>query len=236
MSTTRDWRPTRRVDQLAMAKTWHEVLSVKGGQWRVTDAEISELADLIEDAENWLGKAMSASRTAYITAMCKEAFDALISYMRDMKKRKFFVPPLTDADLVSLGLKPEDKEPTTIELPTAQAEADISYPGTHLLELHIKTVPGMDASSPAHYGFAIHYGLMPSGGATVEQALGVKHYLMKPPASCEELTLKQFTRRKRETIVFSPLETGMTAFFCIRYENSKGKAGPWGPMFSAMIP
>ena len=29
---------------------------------------------------------------------------------------------------------------------------------------------------------------------------------------------------------------GQTVYFCIRYENSKGKAGPWGPIFQAIIP
>ena len=32
------------------------------------------------------------------------------------------------------------------------------------------------------------------------------------------------------------LEMGKAAYFSIRYENSKGKAGPWGPLASALIP
>ncbi|MDR2184295.1 MAG: hypothetical protein LBO80_01305 [Treponema sp.] len=31
-------------------------------------------------------------------------------------------------------------------------------------------------------------------------------------------------------------ESGNTVYFCLRYENSKGEAGPFGPVFSAVVP
>jgi hypothetical protein len=31
-------------------------------------------------------------------------------------------------------------------------------------------------------------------------------------------------------------ESGMTVYYCIRYENNKGDKGPWGPMVQAVIP
>jgi hypothetical protein len=31
-------------------------------------------------------------------------------------------------------------------------------------------------------------------------------------------------------------ESGSTVCFCLRYENGKGEAGPFGPMLSAVIP
>ncbi|MDR3352901.1 MAG: hypothetical protein LBO00_07885 [Zoogloeaceae bacterium] len=31
-------------------------------------------------------------------------------------------------------------------------------------------------------------------------------------------------------------ESGKTIYFCVRYENAKGEPGPWGPIFSAVIP
>jgi hypothetical protein len=64
-----DWMPTTREGQLAMAKTWSRVLKEKGARWGVTPADISELDDLIEDADKWL----SSDRTAVITAQCQEA-------------------------------------------------------------------------------------------------------------------------------------------------------------------
>jgi hypothetical protein len=44
-----------------------------------------------------------------------------------------------------------------------------------------------------------------------------------------------FTRRKRERFDFDG-ESGNTVYFCLRYENSKGEAGPFGPLLSAVVP
>ena len=77
---------------------------------------------------------------------------------------------------------------------------------------------------------------MPQGGATLEQAAGIKHYLMKEPLSGAELLHYRFTRRKKEPVDFDASESGMTAYFCARYENQKGQYGAWGPVVSAVIP
>jgi hypothetical protein len=224
------------LEQLAMAKIWHAVLSIKGAQWGVTNAEIDEMADFTENAEKALAKAMSVERTVVITAKCREAFNALIAFMRGLKNRKFFSPPLTDADFVSLGLKPKDTTQTPVPEPVGQAEADVTYPGPHLLKLHIKPLEGTRRDPLFHYGCRIYYGVMPHGGATLKQAAGANHYLMAAPVQGEDLPRSTLTRRKKETMVFSASDSGKTAYFCIRYENSKGDSGPWGPVFSAVIP
>jgi len=43
-------------------------------------------------------------------------------------------------------------------------------------------------------------------------------------------------RRRKELFIFPAEDSGKTAYFSIRYKNSKGQAGPWGPVFSAVIP
>jgi hypothetical protein len=86
------------------------------------------------------------------------------------------------------------------------------------------------------YGYALYKGVMPQGGATLEQAASVRHYLMKPPLDGEELLHHRFTLRKTEVVGFAAGEAGMTAYFCSRYENRKGEAGNWGPVAQAVIP
>jgi hypothetical protein len=142
MSNTKDWLPGKRELQLAMANTWSKVLTTKGAAWGVQPADVSELDDLAEDAGNLLRKAMSSDRTAVITAQCKEAFDAFTAYMRQLKARHFFKPPLTDADFISLELKAKDDIKTSVAPPTGQATADITYPGPHMLMLHMKPLSG----------------------------------------------------------------------------------------------
>jgi len=248
MST--DWCPGKRVDQLAMAKKWINVLRspnpdagpgqgaavTMGDKWGVLQAVVEELEELVNKADTAFTTATSEeTRTPVANARCKTAFDDLVAKMRDIKDRHFKQPPMEDADFISLGLKPKDTTKTIVPVPTGQAEADITHPGTDLVMLHIKLLTGTVIDPDSLNGYRIYYGIMPPGGATVEEATGHDRYLMKPALTGEDLPHSRFTRRKKETLIFSPLENGKTVYFSVRIENSKGEAGPWGPVFKAVI-
>jgi hypothetical protein len=146
----------------------------------------------------------------------------MVEAMRDVKKRYFYEPPLTDADFVSLGLKPKDTTPTAIEEPKGQADADIAYPGKTQLELRIKHVDGTPLDPRSDYGCRVYHGVYAPDET--------------PPESGEDLRESLFSKRRKLMYSFGPKSSGKTAYFCIRYENSKGQKGPWGPIFSAIIP
>ena len=131
-------------------------------------------------------------------------------------------PLVTDVDRERMGLNVHDTVPTSVADPAGQAEAQISYPGRTQLRLRIKHVEGTPLDAKADYGYRVYYGIYAADGAM--------------PASGVDLHESRFTRRKGITFSFMPADSGKTAFFAIRYENSKGKTGPWGPMFSAVIP
>jgi hypothetical protein len=98
-------------------------------------------------------------------------------------------------------------------------------------------MPGtLELDAASDYGYAVYVGIMPPGGATLEQAASDKHYLMKVPADGKPLRHYRFTRRKKEKILFDAEDGGMTAYVCCRYENRKGEAGNWGPVASIIIP
>jgi hypothetical protein len=237
MSQRSDWFPSPRADQIAMAKDWLSVMSSSPPPWGVPAAEVSALANLTEAAEELLETAMSSDRTETITAECKAAFDALAAKMRSIKNHYFLKPPLTDVDFISLKLKPKNSSHTPIPPPTDQAEADISRPGEHLLMLHLRAVT--NAKNDPHrsdYGFRIYWGIRPVGGATTEMAVSAKRELVNVPVSGEELPHSRFTRRKKELFDFPQEDRGKTIYFCIRFENAKGEPGPWGPLFSTIIP
>jgi hypothetical protein len=236
MAKNTDWMPTTREGQLAMAKTWAKVLKEKGSRWGVTPADISELDDLIEDADKWLARAKSSDRTAVITANCQEAFAALVAFMRNLKARKFFSPPMTNGDIVEMELKPKDTTKTPVPQPTGQATGSVTYPGPHLMMVHIQLLEGTIVDPRADYGYRIYWGILPQGGASLEQAAGPRRYLTKPPVLGQDLPNSRFTKRKKELFDFPADDSGKTVYFCVRLENSKGNAGPWGPVFSAIIP
>jgi hypothetical protein len=245
MTVNTDWFPTRRELQLAMAQNWLTILNPNPGPppppptppWNIPPEEVTELQTLTDAAQTMLALAQSSARTEVITAECKAAFEALTAKMRFFKSRYFLEPPLTDADLISLGLHPKDTSRTPVPPPTSQAEADISRPGVHLLELHLRAVTGSPADpNRADYGFRIYWGVMPIGGASAEAATGLRRELVKIPVSGEELPHSKFTRRKKELFDFLAEDSGKTVYFCVRFENAKGESGPWGPMFSSVIP
>ena len=156
--------------------------------------------------------------------------------MRELETRYFFTPPLSDADFASLDLKPKNIIMSPVLSPTGQAEADVTSRIAHLLLLRLRPLAGTSIDSKTVHGFRIFYGIMPPGGATKEQAESTLKYLKKPPRSGEDLPHSKFTRRKKELFEFSPADSGNTVYFCIRYENSLGESGPWGPLFEANIP
>ena len=230
MAHNTDWLPGRRADQIAMAKKWYTVLNRAGTAWGVPPNVKSDLAGFYQDAEDMLNEALSSARTAVITARCKEYFDKLIAKMRDIKKRYFLTPPLADSDYVELGLKPPDKNPTPVPAPTAQVEADLTFPGIHMVELkRIRAVGGPPPDDGSGYGVRAFWGF--TGPATEKYPFR----LTGAPKSGKELPYSQSTRRSKELFDFDG-ESGNTVYFCLRYENPTGGEGPFGPMLKAVIP
>jgi hypothetical protein len=142
--------------------------------------------------------------------------------MRDIKKRHIFVPPLTEPDLVSLGLKPRDTNPTPIARPTARPSADVKLISAGAFDILISPERDISHEKKSYHGCKIVYDLFEQGAT--------------PPTSEKQLTEMRFVRKKKESFVFQPQDSGKKAYFALRYENSKGEAGPWCPIFSVLIP
>jgi hypothetical protein len=223
-----------------MAKNWLTVLAVKATAWKVPEPDVTALTGLTGDAQSALNKAMSADRTKVITEHCRAAFAAMIEKMCFIKSRWFLQPPLLDEDLVSLGLSVPDTTPTNHEAPKAVAEADVTWPSVHVLELQIKAVAGSPVDPPGtDAGFRVYYGIMPPGGASPETAMSFRRELASVPEGGKDLPHSTFTRRHKIRFDFDESDSGKRAYFCIVIENSKGGfqgVGPWGPLFSAIIP
>jgi hypothetical protein len=221
MATNRDWFPKTRDEQLSMAFIWNGALVNQSTAWNIPATVQTAFSPLASAAEAALLTAKDeSSRTPVATAQCREAFKTLEEKMRDIKKRYFYVPPLTEADLIHLGLKPHDNIPTASGTPTAQVTVETFLSGRHELGVKIIYVTGT-ATDPANKGYRIWYNIVAQG--------------QTPPANPKDLHESFFTRRKKDLIEFEFDDSGKTAYFCIQIEND-GKKGPWGPMVSALIP
>ncbi|MDR2185199.1 MAG: hypothetical protein LBO80_05960 [Treponema sp.] len=226
-----DWMPGRRTDQLAVCRNWSVILTAETRTaWGIPQAQYNELLDILDTAQDLLQKAESSERTPVITEQCKEAFEALTGKMRFFKGHFFLKPPLANADLVRLGLTPR-RPPSPILRPEAQVEADLAFPGIHLVELqNIRAVGTFGLPDPrSDYGVRIYYGL--SGPPSDKY----RFRLTGDPKTGADLPYSLFTRRRRERFDFDG-ESGNRVWFCLRYENPKGEAGPFGPILTAVIP
>jgi hypothetical protein len=165
--------------------------------------------------------------------------EAVADYLKELRR---FIRELqansnmTDPIRADYNITISSGRKSKIGAPSGEVVLNLSYEGG-LHKVIVKIAALTDtADARADYGVAIYRGLMPHGGATLEQAAGAKHYLMKAPISGDELLYYRFTRKKKEVVVFDPDDAGMTAYFCARYENQKGDVGEWGPVVWIIAP
>jgi hypothetical protein len=240
MARSSDWLPGSRTGIQAMCRNWLAYMTAeRRTAWEIPQDQFTELQTLFGAAETLLQKAQDeAERTHVITVECHAAFTALVARMRFFRNRFFKMPPLTEGDWAALGFRQKDAHQTTSGAPDGLPSVSLSYPGgSHVITAHLGPMPGtLELDAASDYGYAIYVGIMPKGGATLEQAASDKHYLMKIPADGKSLQHYRFTRRKKEKIFFDAGDGGMTVYVCCRYENRKGDEGKWGPVASIIIP
>jgi hypothetical protein len=148
--------------------------------------------------------------------------------MRYIKKRYFFVPPLTEADITALGLRHKDDVPTPVGTPTMPADGDLAFPAKGMVSIAKIRPGGPNPDKRASYGVRIYFGLLGDKGKG-----GFR--LAAQPITGDDLPHSVFTKTRSHTFDFTA-ERGNQAFLCMRYENSKGQAGPWGDILEAYIP
>ncbi|MDR1248188.1 MAG: hypothetical protein LBK63_02685 [Treponema sp.] len=142
---------------------------------------------------------------------------------------------VTNAQREDIGCPVHDTTHTPVPRPKAEPEADIVYPGKHLLELaRIRAIAGTlsDEEEKAEFGVRIFWGILG------EPTAADKFRISAPPEKGDDLPHSTFTHRKRFRFDFEG-DSGKTVYFCLRYENQKGGnegEGPFGPIMSAIIP
>jgi len=138
-------------------------------------------------------------------------------------------PRVTLEDRATMKLTIYDTTPTNVPPPVTPVEGKLSFPATGLVEVREIHAAAEKLDKRAGYGVRIYYGIMN------ETPEGHKHYITERPKTGDDLPHSVFTRKKHHLFDLTG-ENGKEAFFCMRFENSKGQAGPWGTIISAFIP
>jgi hypothetical protein len=219
----KNWFPTTQESTLAMGQLWNKQIQTRGERdWRMTAEEVGAFNDAVITAENEM-VAPKEKRSPEDNLKRREALSFLEKKMRDTKRQFFNEPLLSVVDLKNLGLKPKDTTPTTLSAPKLQANVKVVYKAAGFFELHIS--PAQDIGTEdkrSYYGCRIVYDLYSATDAA--------------PTDRKVLFESKFTRKKKEEFVFQSDDSGKRVYFSVRYENSKGEAGPWNPIASALIP
>jgi hypothetical protein len=140
---------------------------------------------------------------------------------------------VTAEHLANMGIAPIDDKPTRIPRPVNQAEADLTFPGIHMVKLvRIRPVAGSQPDLRSDYGVRIYIGL--SGPPSEKYPVR----FTKAPKTGKEFTYSIFTRKK-DALFDLEGESGNTVYFCLQYETPSGGEegkGPFGPILSAVVP
>jgi hypothetical protein len=224
--------PVKRAAVIEMAKNWCGLIDANLRDWGIPTEVLSGLMAKT-GALDALDAKPHPERTPVFYAEIRMAGKALAAAMRDVKRRYFFAPPLSDADIAALGLKPRDRSPAPVAAPVSPAAGELAFPAKGIVRV-VKIRPAApERDKRASYGVRIYYGIL--GGGHAGGCAGGSFRLRSAPATGDDLPHSVFTATRSHTFDLTA-ERGNRLFVCMRYENKKGQRGPWGDVLETFIP
>ncbi|MDR2808441.1 MAG: hypothetical protein LBB43_05455 [Spirochaetaceae bacterium] len=225
------WLPTKRVEQVNMARVWTEIGTARGASLGIPDKDITELGGLTTQAETCLDHVLSGERSPISIAECNRVFSTLIAKMQYIKERFFLSPPLVDEDYSALLLRMPNRNYSPIAQPDAVPSITVSFPAPGQVVLnHRGPLNGKASNDPrADEKVCIGFGFIGEGSA------GSFIKMTEVPTSGSELPNRITSKRKNLQIDFD-LCRGMMLYLSACYMNAKDEPGPWGPVSAVTVP
>jgi hypothetical protein len=222
MANTGSWFPTREQDLVELCEKWHIGLGVPanilGFGWR--QAEV----------DGTLGKidGFLAARTAYEDTdstknrlIKDEAKEEAERAMRDFANSSIrYNPLMRPEDKLIYGIHPADHTLTTGKEPGSYPEAETDTSVIRQLTIHFWDSITKKRGKP----HGVH-------GAEIRWAI-----LGHEPLTVEELINSAFDTASPFTLKFDESQRGMRVYFCLRWESTSNLKGPFGEIYSAIIP
>ena len=214
--------PANDAQFITWAENMAEIAAERCEEWSVSPPD-DIIGNTLADFKAKYAKFMNPNRGKIDTLEKNEARKvaekACRTYVQGFLARN---PKIADVDRERMGITVYDTIPTSVGNPVGLVTATVKYPNEGALELSIKHVEGSPFDARANYGVKIRYGVFAVGEAAATDV--------------NQLADSLFTRKKKELFTFDRKDRQKTACFCLRYENSKGQAGQWGGVVSAIIP
>jgi len=229
MATKSDYVPQNARQFSVFARTMLEYINQHKTAWghipQSATAAVWSLFDVFEDALD----ATAGQHTPAQTLARNIAQRNTAKAIRALVNQYLRFAPVTDVDRSEMGVPNRDVVPTTVPPPTIPVSGALSFPAVGLIEMRKIGAAGEKRDERSKHGVRIYYGIMGVPSETNRFRLSVR------PKTGDDLPHSVFTRRRTHRFDFTG-ESGKEVFFCMRFENSKGQAGPWGKIISAFVP
>jgi len=170
-------------------------------------------------ANKWITE-LPNHKGAWTVTPAREAFTALVRNMRFLHSRKFFSPPMEDADYVRLGLRPPDRIRTEHTTVNELVEFEIRLRGIRELEVNFWIKGADHRAKPSGY----------------DGAVLVWDILDSPPERPTDLAEHTMASRTPHIIEFDETDRGKTVYIALCWQNERGIRGPWSEMQTAVVP
>jgi hypothetical protein len=131
-------------------------------------------------------------------------------------------PLVTDSDLLEMGLPQRRQHVSnhTPPLPHSYPKADVRLPTPGRIEFRIyDSATSRKAKPPGIHGVEIKWAILDA-----------------PPVNVDEMTQTSFFTQSPYILDFNFSLRGKTVYFCLCWENTRSKRGPWGGIQHAIIP
>jgi hypothetical protein len=222
MASHGDWLPSREQDLADLCQKWKTGLenpaNVTAFDWK--QAEVTEVLAALD--------AFLAARTAYEETdstknrvIKDEAKDAVKDAMRDFANTSIrYNKQMKDEDKLFYGIRTADHTPTPVTEPETYPEAEADTSVIRQVAIHFWDSVTKKRGKP----YGVH-------GAEIRWAL-----LDHVPVSVNELTNSDFDTASPFTLKFDENQRGLKVYFCLRWESTANLKGPFGEIYSAVIP
>ena len=227
-----------------MGRNWVEKLKVKGAAWGIPNNVVTELEEFVESAEEMQAQAVSPNATPAIRHRRDRFVAEMVAFMRDLRRRRFFVPPLNEENLIELGLPVPDTVRTDHINVTEEVDFVLEIEG--IRQVHVRCSKALrtfelrslrQAQTPHIYpGVLRSKTPKPSGIAGWHGAVLDWGIFDAPPAEPDDLTNHTMASRTPHTLQFTEEERGRTVYVALRWQNERGNTGPWSDIKSTVVP
>jgi len=212
--------PNTHQGRIDMGRNWVNILKVKGTAWGLTPALVTELEDFVMSAEEMQAQAVGPNATTAIRHRRDRFVAEMTAFMRDLRRRRFFVPPLNEENLIELGVPVPDTIRTDHVNVTEEVDFVLEIAGIRQVHVRFWQSGHAGMAKPAGYdGAVLDWGIFDA-----------------PPPDPDALTSHTMASRTPHTLQFTEEERGRTVYIALRWQNERGNTGPWSDIKSTVIP